>query len=91
VNRPGFTGGWITWGSGVAARASVPLGLASKVPSEGLSVPEEGLETHGRTLCGLGVRPRGRRELRRIKVAPRVQRARNPAGPCSLYPLRDYS
>jgi hypothetical protein len=35
---------------------------------------------------GLGVRPRGRRELPWIKVAPKVQKARNPAGPLLSVP-----
>jgi len=51
-------------------------------------VPGEGLETHGRTPCGLGVRPRGRRELRWIEVAPRRRRTRDPAGPLFFGPSK---
>jgi len=68
------------------AYCGVPHSLSRKGPSAGPSIPEEGLETHGRTPRGLGVRPCGRRELRRIKVAPKVQRARNPAGPLLSVP-----
>ena len=68
------------------SRASNAEAKKGRVACPSSCLPEEGLETHGRTLCGLGVRPRGRRELRRIKVAPKVQRARNPAGPLLSVP-----